>query len=229
MLIIGHRGASAAHPENTLAAFSGAAEQGADGIELDLRRTRDGAVVVRHDPTLPDGRLLLDLQRHELPDWMPTLDEVLDACSGFSVVNLEIKNWPGDPDFDPAELVAERVVEAVAARPEVRDQVLVTSFHLPTIDRVQRLDPQLRTGWLTINLPDPGPMLDALAARRHRAVHPHVAFVDPALVDASHAVGLELNAWTVDDPGRIRALASMGVDGAITNVPGAARAALAGS
>jgi glycerophosphoryl diester phosphodiesterase len=226
VLIIGHRGASVAHPENTLAAFAGAAAQGADGVELDLRRTADGEVVVRHDPTLPDGRLVVDLRRDELPDWVPSLDDVLDACADFSVLNLEVKNWPDDPDFDPSEVLAEQVVAALEQRPLVRERVLVSAFHLPTIDRVRALDPGLATGWLTLGMADVTVVLDRAAAGGHRAVHPHVAFVDAAMVERAHTLGLELNTWTVDDPGRLRELADLGVDAAITNVPDVARAAL---
>jgi glycerophosphoryl diester phosphodiesterase len=229
MLVIGHRGASLAHPENTLDALAGAAAQGAHGVEVDLRRTADGAVVLRHDATLPDGRLVVALDRAELPGWVPDLHDVLDACAGFEVVNLEIKNWPGDPDFDAAESVANAVIEALDARPAMRSRVLVSSFHLPTIDRIHQLDPGVATGWLTINLADPAPMIDALAERRHRAVHPHVAFVDAELVARAHQAGLQVNVWTVDDPATIQVLHAMGVDAVITNVPEVAVSALAGS
>jgi glycerophosphoryl diester phosphodiesterase len=226
MLIIGHRGASAAHVENTLEAFAGARAQRADGVELDLRRTADGDVAIHHDATLPDGQLVVELSRGEIPAWVPTLTDALDACACMRMVNLEIKNWPGDPDFDPTEALATLVVDALGSRPDLQERVLVSSFHLPTIDRVRALDGGVATGWLTLNLADAPAMLDALAERGHRAVHPHVAFVDGDLVRLTHDRALELNVWTVDDPDRIVALARMGVDAAITNVPDVARAAL---
>jgi glycerophosphoryl diester phosphodiesterase len=226
MLIIGHRGASAAHAENTLDAFAGARAQRADGVELDLRRTADGDVAIRHDATLPDGRLVVGLSRDEIPDWVPTLADTLDACTGMRMVNLEIKNWPGDPDFDPTEALAALVVETLGSRADLRQRVLVSSFHLPTIDRVRALDGDLATGWLTLNLADAPAMLDALAERGHQAVHPHVAFVDEHLVRQAHDRALAVNVWTVDDPDRVVALARMDVDAAITNVPDVARAAL---
>jgi glycerophosphoryl diester phosphodiesterase len=226
MLVIGHRGASADHQENTLDAIDGAARQGAHGVEVDLRRTADGAVAIRHDPTLPDGRLVAGLARKELPAWVPTLDGVLGACAGFDLVNLEIKNWPGEPDFDPHESVAGAVVDSLRDAGALRAHVLVSSFHLPTIDRIRQLDPQLATGWLTINLPVAVPMLEALAERGHRAVHPHHAFVDGALVEAAHHLGLAVNTWTVDEPERIRTLRDLGADAVITNVPEVAVRAL---
>ena len=104
-MVIAHRGASAAHPENTVAAFVGARDAGADGVELDARRTADGHVIVHHDAQLPDGRVIVELAAAELPDHVPSLAEALDACAGM-VVNIEIKNWPDDPDFDGTEQVA---------------------------------------------------------------------------------------------------------------------------
>ena len=224
VLIIGHRGASAAYPENTLAAFAGAAEQGADGIETDLRRTADGEVAIHHDAALPDGRVIVELRRDELPDWIPTLDDVLEACGHFEVVNLEVKNWPEDPDFDGVALLADLVVGSLADRAELHDRVLVSSFHLPTIDRVRALDDRIATGWLTGVVSDPIRFLERAADHGHQAFHPHVAFVDAPLVERTHELGMRLHTWTVDEPARIRELAELGVDAVITNVPDIARA-----
>ena len=105
--VIAHRGASAAAPENTIEAFRLARELGADMVELDARRTADGQVVVHHDATLPDGRTIVELARAELPASVPDLRDALAACEDMDV-NIEIKNWPADPDFDPDEQVIER-------------------------------------------------------------------------------------------------------------------------
>jgi glycerophosphoryl diester phosphodiesterase len=225
MLVLGHQGASATCPGNSIEAFEAARAQGADGVELDVRRTVDGAGVIRHDATLPDGRALADLAAAEVPDWVPTLDAALDACSGMDCVNIEIKNWPDDPDFDPDETLAEVVVTALAGRPH-RDRALVSSFHLPTIERVHDLAPDLATGWLRLNLVDLEGELDRVATGGHRAVHPHAVFVDQALVDAAHERGLLVVTWTVDDPDHLRQLEAMGVDAAITNDPATALSAL---
>ena len=227
MLVIGHRGASAAHPENTLAAFQGAIDQGADGVELDVRRTADGALALCHDEVLPDGRAVVVVQQAELPPEVPTLAQALDACRPLAVVNVEIKNWPADGDFDRGEQVAAAVVALLEARGELADgRILVSSFHLPTIDRVRALAPGLATGWLLGVAEDLGPLVDQAAAAGHVAVHPHHAFVDAALVARAHAAGLAVNTWTCDDPDRIRWLADLGVDAVITNVPDIAREAL---
>lgn len=227
MLVIGHRGASRAHPENTLAAFRGAIEQRADGIELDVRRAADGALVVHHDDTLADGRRIVDLQQVELPAEVPVLAAALDVCTPLAVVNIEIKNWPDDADFDPTEQVAVDVVTLLEARGELDDgRNLISSFHLPTVDRVHELAPGLATAWLLGLVEDTGPLIERAASHGHVAIHPHHAFVNDELVARAHDAGLAVNTWTCDEPDRIRWLADAGVDAVVTNVPDLALAAL---
>lgn len=227
MRVIAHRGASRAFPENTAAAFQGAIDQGADGVELDVRRTADGALALSHDETLADGRRVVELLASELPATMPLLAAALDVCRALAVVNVEIKNWPDDGDFDPTERLAESVVALLDARGELDDdRVLVSAFHLGTIDRVHELAPQLATGWLVGGHEDPGRLVDLAADRGHRAIHPHHAFVNDELVGRAHAAGLAVNTWTCDEPDRIRWLAELGVDAVVTNVPDVALAAL---
>lgn len=225
--VIAHRGASAAAPENTVEAFRLAAELGADWVELDVRRTADGAMVVHHDPHLADGRLIVDLPRGEVPEHIPDLATALDACAGMQV-NIEIKNGPEEPDFDPDDAVAGGVVELVQARAEV-DAVLVSCFHLPTLDRVRALDPAIATAYLH------GPVFrtwDDLAAEvadhGHSTIHPWYWIVDRWYMEAARRHGLEVNTWTVDDPARMAALVDLGVAGLCTNVPDVARAVLDG-
>src|SRR4051812_14055963 len=130
-LVIGHRGASAARPENTVEAFRHAAELGADWVELDVRRTADGALVVHHDAELPDGRLIVALDAGELPPSVASLDQAMTACAGLGV-NVEIKNSAGDPDFDPDQRVARAVAALLVDPPPAwrldLDRILVSSF-----------------------------------------------------------------------------------------------------
>lgn len=215
--IIAHRGASKAHRENTVAAFAAAGPLGAEAIELDVRRTADGALVVHHDAALGDGGpAIVTLGRADLPPHLPTLAEALDACGGL-VVNVEIKNDPNEPDFDDAATVADGVVAEVARR-GIGARILVSSFHRPTIDRVRSLDPDLATAFLYAD-PDGVGMLAAAVEHGHGAIHPWFGFVDAALVDAAHAAGVAVNVWTVDDPEAMLRLAEAGVDGIVTNVP----------
>ncbi|HAS10117.1 MAG TPA: glycerophosphodiester phosphodiesterase [Acidimicrobiaceae bacterium] len=224
-LVYGHRGASADAPENTVEAFALARAQGAHGVELDVRRCRDGDMALHHDAELADGRRIVELTRADLPETSCTLAEALDVCDGM-VVNIEIKNVSVDPDHDPACRLADTVVALLHERGG-RDRVIVSSFGLPTIDRVRAIDPDVPTGFLTFIEPM-GPQAIELAARHgHQAIHPHVATVDEAYVELAHQHGLAVNVWTVDDPDQVRQLAAWGVDGIVTNVPAAAIAALA--
>lgn len=225
MLVIGHRGASAAFAENTLAAFAGAADQGADGVELDVRRTRDGRMAVHHDDALADGPVIVELDAAELPAEVPELAAALDACAPLALVNIEIKNWPDDRDFDATCGLADQVVALLRERGEP-GRYLISCFHLPTIDRVHELAPELPTAWLLGLVDDPSSLIERTAAHGHVAVHPHHAFVDQHFVDLAHQAGLTVNTWTCDDPDRIRELHTLGVDAVVTNVPDLALAAL---
>ena len=113
--VIAHRGASRLAPENTTVAFRTAVSVGADGIELDARRTADGVIVVHHDARLADGRVIVDTPWRELPEHVPTLGAALDACAG-AWVNVEIKNSPAEPDFDADDRVAVEVLATLAER-----------------------------------------------------------------------------------------------------------------
>lgn len=218
-VVIAHRGASAAYPENTVAAFRGAAAMGAEWVELDARRTADGALVVHHDAGLPDGRVIVTLPRAELPESVPTLPEALDACAGMGV-NIELKNNPPDPDLDPTHGVADATVDLLAERGG-RDEVLISSFNPATLERVRERAEHLATAQLVIE--PPADVVDRLLAAGHSALHPYDWFVDEDLVARCHAAGIAVNVWTVDDPERMRVLLDHGVDGICTNVPDVAR------
>lgn len=235
--VIGHRGASRVEPENSLAAFRTAARMGADGVELDVRRTADGGLAVHHDAHLADGRALVATAWDALPPEVADLAAVLDACRDLDLVNVEIKNWPDDVDFDASLGVVESVVEVMLERPaDERARLLVSCFHLPSVDRVRELAPELATAWLVIGPGADGrspagaegelALVDRAAAHGHAALHPHHAFVTPGLVSEAHDAGLAVNTWTCDDPERIAWLAGVGVDGVVTNVPDVALAAL---
>lgn len=223
--VIAHRGASGVAPENTVEAFRLAREMGADWVELDARRSADGALVVHHDANLGDGRVICELTRAELGTSVCDLDEALDACAGMSV-NIEIKNHPDDVDFDPTQLVARGVVDLVADRGE-RNRVLISCFHQPTIDEVRRMDPQIATAMLGYQ--PAGTWSDwarDLAAAGHRSLHPWYPMVNPVAVAEVHEAGMVVNVWTVNDPDHMVALIEAGVDGLCTDVPDVARAVI---
>ena len=223
-LVLAHRGASAVCRENTLEAFRRARALGADGVELDVRRTADGVLVVHHDATLADGRALAAVPAAALPEEVPTLEAALETCAGM-VVDVEIKNLPTEPGFDPTEATAADVAALVTGC-GLRQQVVVASFTMATIDAARAADPEVATGWLTLAAYNQREALALVVERGHTALQPRHEAVTPELVDAAHGLGVAVHAWTVDDPERVVWLASAGVDAVITNVPDMARAAL---
>lgn len=229
-LVLAHRGARTVAPENTLEAFTLAVSQGADGVELDVHRTRDEHLVVHHDAAADGLGVLADRSRAEIrsarPE-IPTLEQVLDACAGV-LVNVEIKNLPTDADYDEADRVAELVADLLARRGR-RDDVLVSSFNLATIDRVRALDASIATGFLTMF--DPLGGVAICESRGHGALHPFLgllgADVIGAIVEGAHEIGVQINVWTVNDESEMARFAVAGVDAIITDVPDVARRVLA--
>lgn len=224
-LVLAHRGEHARARENTVAALRAASEAGADGVELDVRRTADGTLVVHHDPEVAGvGALAHAAFAHvrRVVPWLPTLDEVLAACSGMELVNLEVKNLPHESDFDVGEQVAHAVVRRVRAHGRV-DQVVVSSFVLPTLEHVHEVDGAIRTAWLTMPDLDPLAALDIAAERGCRGVHPERRAMRRS--DVLHVVaragelGLAVRPWTVNRAREIRRLARAGVDALITDRP----------
>jgi glycerophosphoryl diester phosphodiesterase len=214
-LVIAHRGASRYESENTVEAFGLAVAQGADGVELDVRRTADRQLVVHHDAYLPDGRVIAGTPLHELPASVATFDQALDACEGL-FVNIEIKNDPDEPDFDATEWVAHAVTARLARRGG-GPRWLISSFRWETVGRVHQVLPSVRTAWLVYEATDV--VLAACVDGGHWAVHPWVAALTEQHVADAHRRGLAVNTWTCDDPARIGELIGWGVDGICTNVP----------
>jgi glycerophosphoryl diester phosphodiesterase len=232
-LVLAHRGACRRAPENTVAAFRIAAELGADGVELDVRRTLDGVLVVSHDPAVVGLGLLVEHPFERVRATVPhvaTLDEAFDALAGL-IVNVEIKCFPTEPDADPERIVARGVVELVDRR-DRHDDVIVSSFELDAIDVVRTLDARVATAWLTSGLAA-ATSVPIAVARGHAWVNPDRATMlasDGAARDGVHearANGVRLAVWTVDEPADIAALAAAGVDAVITNLPDVARDVLA--
>ncbi len=166
-----HRGARRAAPENTVAAFRLALTLGADGVELDARRSADDTVVVHHDPTARGVGVLADRPVAALREALPalaTLDEALDASRG-GLVNVELKNLPGEADYDPDDRLA-ALVAATLERRGHRDDVLVSSFNLGILDRYRHLDPATPTGLLTLWNADADAALGVVDRPRARGV-----------------------------------------------------------
>jgi glycerophosphoryl diester phosphodiesterase len=221
--VLAHRGASMVAPENTVEAFRRAKALGSDAVELDVRRTADGVLVVHHEARLADGRVIAETDSIDLPKGLPDLAAALDACAGMWV-NVEIKNDADDPDFDPTDRITDQTLAVLTARHEDA-RWLVSSFRLETIDRCKALRPEIRTAWLVDEVPDD--VIATLVARRHEALHPWVGSLLRSHIDACHGAGIEVNAWTCDDPERMAELIEWGIDGICTNVPDVALAVIA--
>ena len=220
--VIAHRGASRLVPENTTAAFELAVALGAQGVELDVRLSADGVVVIHHDAVLPDGRVIGRTRWRDMPDHVPTLGEGLDSCAG-AWVNIEIKNSPHEPDFDPTDRLAVEVLAHLAERGPGR--WLLSSFRLETVDRCHLVAPEVPTAWLTqaVDRETPG----ELARRGHTAVHPWEPAITADVIARCHDVGILVNGWTCNAPARFLELAASGIDGLCTDVPDVMLAALA--
>lgn len=234
-LIIGHRGASAHAPENSLPAFARAATDGADGVELDVLRCASGEVVVFHDddlarlggrPTRVAGMSLTELRAVRLTSGaiIPTLAEALEACGPSLLVNVELKasgvRWP-----EIRALVA--AVSAVTDVPGLRERVLISSFHPYAVWAWQRRVPGIPAG-LLFEAQAPVHLRRAwsLPWLRPFSAHPQDVLCDQASVRRWHAQGYRVATWTVDAPSELRRLAAAGVDALITNDPAGSRQAL---
>ncbi len=229
--IIAHRGASAAKRENTLAAFAEAAKLGADAVEFDVRRTVDGELVVHHDAVIPDVGVIVELTAATIAaraPWVPTMAAAIEA-SGDMWMNIEIKNSPFDPDWDPDDSIVEAVLAHLASSGGA-DRVLLTSFNPQTAAHAAGRLPGLQTGLLTDLAVDPISSVAMAAAAGHAALNPHAATLEggtaAAVVERAAAVHVGVVPWTVDDPAEIRRLAEVGVTGILTNVPDVALAVL---
>lgn len=220
-IVLAHRGASAHAPENTMAAFQLAYDQGADGIELDVMLTKEGQVVVIHDDTVDritngSGKVsemtLEQLQSLDAGEGerIPTLVEVLERFGGRFLINIELKNYSSMLDALPLEVIK------LLKFHNLVESVLLSSFNPFNLVRIRRRLPQVKLGLIT------QPKMAERWMWRffpHDARHPHFSDVDQQLVASMHAGHRKINVWTPDDPAEIRRLALLGVDGIITNYP----------
>jgi glycerophosphoryl diester phosphodiesterase len=237
-LVLGHRGASADVPENTLAAFRRAMDLGADGFELDVWRCGSGEAVVLHDedasrtgrsPERVTRTPLARLRDLDVGRWrgesfrgerIPTLAEVLETFPS-AVVNVELKSAKV-PDLGLAREVA-RTLRQLRAE----SRVVVSSFSASILAAFRALAPDVAAGYLVA----PGALWQARAAAavrllRPAAIHPARELVTPARMAAWGRAGLRVTAWTVDDPAEVERLAALGVAAVVSNVPGLARIAV---
>lgn len=227
-ILLGHRGAMARAPENTLGAFRAAMDDGGDGVELDTQLSADAVPIVLHDDTLdrttdlkglPIRYAADELDHADAGTWfgtwghekIPRLDEVFRALPAGSVINVELKGPT------PLTLGLERrVLDVIHAHPEIK--VIVSSFHPAQLLAVRQLAPEVPIG-LLLDKNALMPLRTAWAAPLllPDAIHPPSQIVDRAFVDAAHQAGARVHVWAVLDAADAARLLSLGVDGLIVD------------
>ncbi|MDA2978275.1 MAG: glycerophosphodiester phosphodiesterase [Actinomycetota bacterium] len=229
--IYAHRGDFAHARGNSIEAFTLAAEAGADGIELDVRRTSDGRLILAHDASHPALGPLSERTYHEIREADPliaTLAEGLAAIPGSMYVNGEIKNHRGEPGFDSSRGIVDQTIAELENRDDLK-RILLSSFDPSSVRRAGVVSPDVLRGLLVT---DPTP--DWVAIRwaktaRHHAVHlprTHLLKNPSRTVKRANRAGLKVVVWTVDDPDEIADLFQAGVVAVVTNDPAVGRAVI---
>ncbi|MDA7964608.1 glycerophosphodiester phosphodiesterase [Ruegeria sp.] len=229
--VIGHRGAAALRPENTMASVLKAIEDGADWVEIDVQETADGVVIIAHDsdfmklagvPTKVWDATMQDVAEIDIGSWFgpeyaderaPTLRDVLAAAKGKSKVIIELKYYGHDVDL-------ENRVAAIVEELDMQDDIATMSLKYPAVQKMKALRPDWRAGVLAATAVGDLSGLDG----DFLAVNANLA--TPGLIRQVHAAGKDIYVWTVNDPLQMSAMASMGVDGLITDRPAMAREVL---
>ncbi len=211
---IAHRGSSAYEPENTLHSFKRAIEMGANMIELDVRLSRDGHLVIMHDEEvdrttnghgLVGEKTLGELKKLDAGNGerVPTLEEVIDLAKGKTGFVIELKESGSE----------EGVISLIKENGLIED-VFIVSFNQDLIKKVKELEPTIRTGLILYSSSDPIRLAKECLAD---VVAPFYNFVVKDLVQEAHDSNLILITWTVDSREEAEELKDMGVDGIVTN------------
>jgi glycerophosphoryl diester phosphodiesterase len=236
-LIIGHRGYRARYPENTLASFSAAMAAGADMIELDVTLSKDRHVVVIHDDILNrttsgfgpvHQATLRELKRLDAGSWfdsrfkgesLPTLEEVLILAGGKILINVEIKSGAWESGF-PRDAIERQVVDLIN-RHDLVNSTLVSSFHPGFLENIANMAVHPEIAFITDRSAPPD-TLDICKRLGVFSWHPHFRTLEQRHIEKAHAQGILIFPYTVNSVEDMRMLVHMGVDGVITDNPGAA-------
>ena len=222
--VTAHRGDSRHAPENSMAAFRAAYEAGTDFVELDVQRTRDGAIVVIHDGDLMrmggDPRKVKDLTLAEIEtidigskrgpqyagEHVPTLAEVIDYARGKFRINIELKYNVPDPQLAAA-------VVALLREKQFLDQVVITSLDHASLRQVEKLQPSLETGLIVTAA------VGNVIKTDTDFVSLNSARATASLVDQAKAAGKKVHVWTVNKPEVMLRMIERDVDNIITDDP----------
>jgi glycerophosphoryl diester phosphodiesterase len=216
MLRIGHRGARAYEPENTIRSFKKAIEIGVDAVELDVRKTKDGQLVVIHDADVKrttDGKgLVSELTLKEIKAFstekgekIPTLKETLDFLDKKVKILIELK-----------EAGVEEEVLALVRENGLQKSVIVTSFLENALQKVRELDKDIATGLIYAKHKNP---LKAALELKAQYLVTFYRFTHTANVQKAHENGLKVIVWTVNTPEEVAAYVQKGVDGIASDKP----------
>jgi glycerophosphoryl diester phosphodiesterase len=231
-VIFAHRGSSAHAPENTIAAFKLAIDQGADAIELDAKLSLDGEVVVIHDQTVDRttngtgrvGRLLLeDLRRLDAGQFfanqfsgekIPTLLEVLETVGEKLFINIELTNYSSAND-----VLVERVTTLVKER-GLQKSVMFSSFNPFNLSKIKKLLPECPVAILALGGLAGWPARSFIGRWFSPGIlHPCLTDLSAALIEREHKRGRRIHVWTVNDPVDLTNVFLWGVDGVFTDDP----------
>jgi len=220
--VIAHRGASGYEYENSRAAFRRAVMLDADGVELDIHATRDGGIVVHHDPEIPgmgpiSQLTLAEARQLRIPngETVPTLAEILDLV-GDRDVWVEVKSLA--PAYD-------HVLLEVLKKGPAPERYAIHSFDHRIVHRLGGLQPSLRRGiLLSAYLRDSVAVMRSVGAS---TLWQDWQQVDQDLVTQVHQAGCTVIAWTVNEIGDLDRMVRLGVDGLCGNYPDRIRVAIA--
>ena len=228
--VTAHRGASLLAPENTMAAFSAAVENGADMIELDVQQLSDGTLVILHDSNFLRtagvnlntwDAVFSELEKMEVGSWfderfagepVPTLEEVLQfAKENWIRLNIELKSTGHEPNLEEA-------VAALIDEYDFQDLCVITSLQYSVLSRMKEINPDLITGYvLSVAY---GPFYDLEDADLFSV---RSDFITEKMVDSIHNRGKRIYAWTVNSESEMERMDSLRVDSIITDTPVLAR------
>ena len=208
IVIIGHRGAKG-HPENTLPSFEAALEQGADGVELDVRLSGDGQLIVVHSPVVR-GLLVKSTPFGKFRDLgngyqIPLLEQVLQCLAGRTFLDIELK----EIGFE------QQAIEMIKQHAEIKD-VMISGLNTDVLNKVHEVQSDIQLGFIYNRTQQ--------EESRHNSpidyVIPQFRLASRELIEDVHDEDLQVFAWTVNSEREMRRLLSLGVDGIITDEPG---------
>ena len=216
MLKIGHRGAKAYEPENTLRSFKKALELEVDAVELDVRRTKDDNLIVIHDPEvdrttngkgLVSAFTLKEIKQlvTEKGDKIPTLEEVLDFLDKKVKILIELK--------EPA---VENKVLSIIREKGLEKNVIIVSFLEEALKAVRELNSEVETGLIYVRYKNP---IKAALELKANYLLPLCRFTHTADVQKAHQNGLKVIVWTINEQEEVLKYQKKGVDGITSDKP----------